>query len=231
MSSYGFIVVGTFSCNTGCHDAHKSENARWTSCGGLPPLQPLGEGWDAYYGEAFKIIDWAKNNSDGSNSDPLFSMIDWSAGVGIVGHSMGGQGAAAAVTGACTKAWGVKAAVLHHPASGKIPWGNIGSNMSVPTAGFTTSGDAIWPETRDIMAAFNTTGLPWAYRDEVGWSHLEPVLWPPCENPLLATYTAAWLKVFLNGDVGSYHELIYGSGEDSLCGHAEMVACGVGGAL
>ena len=89
MASYGFIVVGTFSCNTGCEDAHKPSNSRWTACGGLPPLQPLGMGWDAYYGEAYKIVDWARNNSGGTNSDPFFSMIDWSAGVGVVGRGGG----------------------------------------------------------------------------------------------------------------------------------------------
>ena len=51
------------------------------------------------------------------------------------------------------------------------------------------------------------------YRDLKGSSHLEPVLWPPTENPLLATYTAAWFDVYLKGDTGAAHDLIYGDGQ------------------
>ena len=51
------------------------------------------------------------------------------------------------------------------------------------------------------------------------------MLVPPIENPLLATYTAAWFKVTLNGDTGFYHDLIFGSGPDSLCKHANMSGC------
>ena len=221
MASYGFVVVGTFACNTGCHDAHNS--SRWTACGGLLPLQPTGEGWDSYYGEAYKIIDWATNMSS-TSADPAFGLIDFAAGYGIVGHSMGGQGAAMAGGAACAAQWGVKTVVLHHPASGDVPGGNIGSNISLPVAAFTTSGDAIWPDTNGIMAAFyaRKDGQAYAYRDEVGWSHLEPVLWPPIENPFLATYTAAWLKVFLNGDRGQYWDLIFSDQGDSMCEHAAM---------
>ena len=225
LASYGFVVVGTFGCNTGCHDAHNS--SRWTACGGLLPLQPVNEGWDSYYGEAYKIIEWASNMSASPNADPVFGLIDFAAGAAVVGHSMGGQGAAMAGGAACTKQWGVKTVVLHHPAKGDVPWGNIGSNISVPVAAFTTSGDAIWPETVAIMDAFWARGdqQPYAYRDEAGWSHLEPVLWPPIENPFLATFTAAWLKVWLNGDRGEYYDLVFGSAADSMCGHAEMVNC------
>lgn len=142
---------------------------------------------------------------------------------------MGGQGAAQAATGSCPETWGVKTAVLHHPANGDIPGGNIGSNATVPLFGMTSSGDSIWWEARDYMAAFNASSshgpLPSAYRDVTGYSHLEPLLLPPIENPLLATYTAAWLKVFLNNDRGLYYSLIYGSGPDSLCRSENMTAC------
>ena len=230
IASYGFVVVAPFSCNLGCADAHAARDSRYTECGGQLPLAPLNMGWDAYYGEAFKLIEWAANHSQ--SADPFFSLIDYAAGAGIAGHSMGGQGAAMAAARGCPARWNVKTAVLHHPANGDVPAGNIGSNMTIPVAAFTSSGDGVWWEARDYMAAFNQSraGLPSAYRYEVGWSHLEPMLWPPCENPLLATYTAAWLKVFLSGDRGEYYDLIYGSGPDSLCRHAPMVECSVVGA-
>ena len=69
------------------------------------------------------------------------------------------------------------------------------------------------------------SGLPVALRDLTGSSHLEPVLVPPIENPFLATFTAAWFQVFLNGDTGAYHDLIFGAGPDSLCRHANMTRC------
>ena len=63
-----------------------------------------------------------------------------------------------------------------------------------------------------------------------GWSHLEPVLAPPAENPLLATYTAAWMQVHLNGaPPGSeYYELVYGHDNSTvvpICESQPMVEC------
>ena len=99
--------------------------------------------------------------------------------------------------------------------------------MSVPVAAFTSDGDAGWRSASDLMRAFagRADGLAAAYRDEVGWSHLEPLLWPPCENPLLATYTAAWLKAIVGGDRAEAYALIFGAGDDALCAHAPMVEC------
>lgn len=225
IASYGFVVAAPDSCDFGCTD--KSGGAPWTDCAGLPPVQP--DGWAPWYGEQLKAIDWARNMTNGGSSDAVFQTIDWSTGVGIAGHSMGGQATALAAGSACAKAWDIRAAALHHPAAGTVPWGNVGSNISVPVAAFTSSGDSIWPETAGIMAAFNASAaaraLPSAYKDLTGWSHLEPVLAPPIENPLLATFTAAWFKVFLNNDSGAYHDLVFGDGPDSFCRHAPMTAC------
>merc|ERR1712007_292656 len=44
-------------------------------------------------------------------------------------------------------------------------------------------------------------------------------------NPPLGLMTAAWFKIHLNGDKGTYHDLIYGSASDSLCKYAEMKEC------
>lgn len=225
LASYGFIIAAPDACDFGCTDP--SLGAPWTDCAGLPDVQPAM--WPAYYGEGLKAIDWARNMSASASSDAVFQTIDWHAGVGIAGHSMGGQAATIAASAACTARWGIKAAVLHHPASGATPAGNVGVNISVPVIGMTSDGDSIWPETQAIMAAFNGSSaaaqLPSAYRDLAGWSHLEPVLAPPIENPLLATYTAAWFKVFLNGDRGTWYDFIFGSGPDALCNYANMTAC------
>jgi hypothetical protein len=222
IASYGFVVAATFSCNTGCTDRKPS---KYTACGGMLPLSPIGMGWDVYYGELFKMVEWTQEQSQNISSDAVFHQIDQSVGVGIAGHSMGGQAAAVAASAACAKQWNVKASVLHHPASGQLPSGaNIGVNISMPIGGFSSSGDSIWPELEQIMNASSFT--PALYRYEEGWSHLEPVLWPPCENPLLATYTAAFFKIYLGGDPnGSFYDMIYGNGPDSICNSAPQVKC------
>ena len=212
LASWGLVVVAPFSCSAGCLDAANS--SRWTQCGGSY-VSPTGMGWDAFYGEAFKVIDWARNASAAAPAAaPPFSLIDHAAGYGVAGHSLGGQAAAVAATRDCPARWGVKTAVLHHPASGAVPSGNLGANVSVPLAAFTSDGDAGWAGARAYMAAFasRADGLASAYRDEVGWSHLEPVLWPPCENPLLATYSAAWIRTIVGGDRAAAYALLFRRG-------------------
>ena len=225
LASWGLVVLAPLGCSLGCNDAANS--SRWTACGGLLPLRPTDMPWGAYYGEALKAIDWARNLSAAPRAGAPFALIDHGAGYGVAGHSLGGQSAAVAATGDCPAAWSVKTVVLHHPASGNTSSGNIGRNMSVPVSIFTSSGDAGWPSARGYMDAFASRGdgLASAYRDEVGWGHLEAVLWPPTENPLLATYTAAWLAVFLRGDRGVSYQRVFGSGADALCTHAPMVEC------
>ena len=138
IASYGFVVAAHASCNTGC--TRPGGASRWTSCGGLPELKPAGVGWESYYAETLKTIDFARN---GSHSPP-FDLVDFSLGVGVAGHSMGGQATAVAAATSCTSAWDIRAAAIHHAAdstngaSGR----NVGENISVPTASFTSTGDA-----------------------------------------------------------------------------------------
>jgi hypothetical protein len=217
MSSWGFVVAATMSCNSGCRD---KVNSPYTDCAGLPAVEPAG--WPSYYGEQLKTIDYAKQHPAAEG----FSLVDWAAGVGIAGHSMGGQATSLSSHPACTAKWGIKAAVLHHSANGDVKGlGNIGVNVSVPLGAFTSSGDGIWKETRDIYE--NSPVKPKVYRDQTGFSHLEPVLAPPVENPMLATFTAAWFKVYLGGDPhGRFHSMIYNaSNPSSLCNYADMTEC------
>lgn len=139
IASYGFVVAAPDSCDVGC--TSPTQGAPWTQCAGTPYLDPL---WGPWYGEQLKTIDWARNQTSNSTGDPLFATIDWEAGVGIAGHSMGGQATTMAANAACTARWDIRAAVLVHPEIGVFPWGtNTGSNMSVPVAAFTSSGDNI----------------------------------------------------------------------------------------
>ena len=227
IASYGFVVVAADSCDVGC--TNPDGGAPWTDCAGLPPLQPAL--WPPWYGEQLKVIDWARNMTTTGGSDPVFQTIDWAAGVGIAGHSMGGQATTMSANAACAKRWGIKAAALVHPEIGTLPWGNTGSNMSVPVAAFSSSGDHTCPPstTETTMRAFNASAqartLPNMYRNVEGWSHLEPVMGAVFENPLLSTYTAAWFKIHLNNDRGAFFDLIYGTGPDSVCHSQPMVGC------
>lgn len=175
LASYGFIVVAPDSCDVGCTDA--SRGAPYTDCAGLPPLPPSLI-WAPWYGEQLKAIEWARNMTE-SSSEPVFKTIDWDAGVGAAGHSMGGQATTMSASAACAAKWDIRAAALHHPEIGALPWGNTGANISLPVAAFTSSGDNLCTAatTVETMAAFNASAqaatLPSAYRNVVGWSHLE----------------------------------------------------------
>ena len=228
LASYGFVVVVPDSCDVGCTSPNLG--APYTDCAGIQPLPPSPL-WAAWYGEQLKAIEFAQNRS--RDGDPIFVQIDWKAGVGVAGHSMGGQATTMSASAACAARWGIKAAALIHPEIGTLPWGNTGSNISVPVSTFTSSGDHLCPPAtaETTMQAFNSSAqgrtLPSAYRNVEGWSHLEPVLGAVFENPLLATYTAAWFKVMLNGDRAAFWDLIYGgpTNPDSLCNSEKMVGC------
>lgn len=228
IASYGFVLAAADSCDVGCTNANKG--APFTDCAGVPPLPlPLFNSW---YGEQLKTIEWAHNMSAGGSADPVFQSIDWTAGVGVAGHSMGGQATTLSSSSACAKKWDIRAAALIHPEIGDLPWGNTGVNISVPVSTFTSSGDNLCPPSTAAatMRAFNASAqgatLPSAYRNAVGWSHLEPVLGQVFENPLLATYVASFFKVFLAKDRNIYYDLIFdASSPDSVCNSEKMVDC------
>ena len=99
--------------------------------------------------------------------DEIFQHIDWDKGVGIAGHSMGGQATTVAASAKCTEQWNIKAAALHHAALPETVDGNIGCNISIPTIAFTSSGDYVAraADSKAIMVADTVT--PSAYRNEV----------------------------------------------------------------
>jgi len=227
LASYGFVVAAHKSCSNGC--LHPGGASKYTNCAGLLNVEPFNKGWDSYYGESLKTIEWARNS--GSN---VTLPINWTTGVGIAGHSMGGQSTTIAASSKCSQEYDIRAGVIHHPANGELShgqFGNIGENVSIPMAAFTSSGDGIWNETYGIWNAMNGTSINKIYRDVKGFSHLEPVLSPPIENPYLATYTAAWFAIYLKGEKNANDEsfqLIYGNRSDSICNYSEMVKCIIG---
>jgi len=219
MASYGYIIAAPGSCNTGCRNTAATP---YTDCAGL--VQISSAGWNTWYGEQLKTIDWAKNQS--KTDEPVFANVDWTTGVGVAGHSMGGQATTTSAHKDCAAKWDIKAAVLHHSAPcGVKGLGNAGINITtVPLAAYTSSGDTCCEQsTKDIYEA--SPVRPKVYRDISGSSHLEPVLAPPIENPYLATFTAAWFDIYLKGDKGQAHDLIYCSSDASLCKYQKMKEC------
>jgi hypothetical protein len=227
LSSWGFVVAAHASCNTGCAMPYVS--SRWNSCGGLPEMKP-SHGWNSFYSETLKTIEFARNNSQ----LPPFDLINFSLGVAIAGHSMGGQSTAYAAGSKCTDEWDIRAAALHHPADGTngASGRNIGENITVPLAAFTSTGDHICDASlaRAIYSA-TPSSTPRLYRNVIGSSHLEPVLLPPIESPYLAYFTAAWFSIHVGQSTGragpgsTAYEAIYGTGPSSVCGYAKMADC------
>lgn len=171
------------------------------------------------YKEQLKVIDWAKKQSD-----DVFSTVNFDTGIGISGHSMGGQ-ATMRSSGAAGQGHGIKAAVMHHAYS-------IGADNAplVPFAAFTGSGDVIaTPGQTQAFYKLAASDLPRAYINKAGATHFEPNF----DAKNLGIYSAAWFKNFLDetpqADGNDYHEMIFGSGPTSVCngGDGGMTACEV----
>lgn len=221
IASFGFIVVAPNTCGfLGCADREKRP---WTDCNkevvhSHNPLFPL---WDTWFGEQLRAIEFAQNQS--KTSDPIFAMMDSAAGVGIAGHSMGGQATSWAAHENCTSHWNIKAAAVHH---GVTATNN--TKIGVPLAAFGGTLDSwISQMTKDMFVKSPVYPKMWRYITGASSTHLEPVLLPPLENPLLATYTAAWFKVFLGQDPDNYWSsmLFNKSNANYLCNSQKMKEC------
>jgi hypothetical protein len=139
IASFGFILVAPDTCNLGCSDA---TDHPYTDC------NPVVEGssdplpYRSFFGEQLKAIEWTRNMSKNGTEVP-FSKVDWDAGVGIAGHSMGGQATTWAAHDDCAARWNIKAAVLHHAFEANVNGGNGSQNAGLnitktPLAAFTS---------------------------------------------------------------------------------------------
>lgn len=211
ISSFGFIIVAPNTCNVGCADTVKSPYA---DCN--PTAQHSRGGWSTWFGEQIKAIEFANKLA---TSDPIFKMMDSGAGVGIAGHSMGGQSTAWAAHENCTSRWNIKAAAIHHGVTA-----STNDKIGVPLAGFGSTGDAsISMATKQCFTESPVYPKVWRYI--VGSAHTEPVLEPPIENPLLAPYTAAWFKAILTQDQESHDMIFDKSNPNYICNSQEMKEC------
>jgi len=225
IASFGFILVAPSTCNLGCKD---TVDHPYTDCNPAAEATRDPLPYRSWFGEQLKAIDWAKNMSKNGTEVP-FSMIDWDAGVGIAGHSMGGQATAWAAHDDCAARWNIKAAVLQHAFEANVKGGNAGLNITkTPLAAFTSRPEPCCEgSTKDVFNASSSKQK--VYRD-VNWlpNHLEPVLEPPVYNPLIGTYTAAFLKIYLSRDHDVYHDMIFNASHpDYICNSQSMHECQV----
>jgi hypothetical protein len=172
-----------------------------------------------YYKQQLLAIDWA---TDPSN--PLSSRINASAGFGIAGHSMGGQATLYSSSAGNIKTHDIRAAVMHHPFTHSYP------KPAVPYIVFTGAEDEIaTPAMAEAIYSEAGGDSPFAkaIANKLKSGHHAPDTLG--FDPLLPQFTAAWFKLFLDGEPTwngiAFDEMIFGRGPASICngGFGEMV--------
>lgn len=204
LSSYGYIVAAHVSCDKGCSDG--------ATLSGDP------KGYANYYKQQLAVIDWAK-----TQTDEIFSTANFTPGVGVAGHSMGGQ-ATLYSSSEHGSGHGIKAAVMHHPYTHSFP------APVVPFLAMSGTTDNTAPISMcqgffDAEGASPVRGIV----NKVGVGHQEPCSGSNVAN--VAKFTAAWFKLFVDNtpeaDGNDYNELVFGTGTSSLChgGDGSMRQC------
>jgi len=220
LSSFGYVVGATHQCSEGCFD----------DCLSLKQDPPC---FGHYYKKQLSVIDFAREQQQSGGDDETavpFKMIDFSVGVGIAGHSMGGQATLFSSSGNNASDHDIRASVLHHAFSHTFP------EPTVPTLVFTGEADTVTPpDTMGIPMhdAALTAGVPTGLVDKTLVNHHEPDIL--CEDRngirLLAQFTAAWFKVYLDLTPQAYGfdfaDMLFGTGPDSMChgGDGQMTEC------
>lgn len=210
LASWGYVIVAPKTCRYGC--------LSWWNCHSLKD-DPMCFGH--YYKMQLLAIDWAR---EGSAHLP----IDFSVGVGVAGHSMGGQATMfSAAYGAASH--DIRAAVLHHPYSH-----SAAAVTTTPFLVFTGTNDTLAPPEM-TESIFNAAGA-YAERgmvNRIGAGHSEASEWGNGEyyNAGLAWFTVAYFKVHLDrtpkANGINFEELVYADRNDTLChgGDGAMAKC------
>jgi hypothetical protein len=218
MASFGYIIGATHQCTVGCFDDCNSLR-------GDPPC------FGNYYKKQLAIFDWAKECTNGNKEcSESFKQVNWDQGVGIAGHSMGGQATLFSSSESNASSYNIRAAVLHHAFSHNFPI------PTVPFIDFTGELDNTAPPDSmglPIYEAADYNNVDRVYVDKTYATHHEPDITCMDRNgiQLLAQFSAAWLKIYLDETPQSYgldfYDMIYGTNIGSLCagGDGIMAAC------
>ena len=219
--SFGYIVALHWSCKEGCNDDKASLSDD-------PPF------FAHYYVEQLKVINWLRTTTTSSNNTVTLPFnIDFSRGVAIAGHSMGGQSTLFSSSYGNASEFGISAAVMHHAFTHEYPAPDI------PFLAFTGGEDFVASHTMTerYYDAASTSGLSRGLVYKKNADHFEPED-PFCPfywsyNPILPQLTAAWFKLHLENrkvQFGiDFEAMIYGNTSSSICngGDGAMVKCEV----
>ena len=218
MASFGYVIGATHQCSVGCFD----------DCNSLKHDPPC---FGNYYKKQLGVIDWAKECTAASSDCSIpFENVDWSNGVGVAGHSMGGQATLFSSSEQNATDYDIRASVLHHAFTHSFP---------VPTVPFLDmTGEKDTTATVEGMAipiyeAAEGSGVPRGFIDKTLANHHEPDITCMDRNgiQLLAQFSAAWFKLYLDETSQAYgidfQDMIYGTDSTGICsgGDGEMTSC------
>lgn len=209
LASYGFVVIFPKSCFMGCSPPKEEE------LGAESPDFCYGK-WPSFVYENARALDWARNQTD-----EFASVIDWSAGAGVAGHSMGGEVVSQLASKEFAEAYNIKAAVCEHC----LMCIETGDLVSTPAMYMTGTLDfEVSP--KKVKKSFDLdTTAPKSYRNQKGKGHLEMLNLEVQYNRAVASHAAAFFNVWLKGDKDVYYNQVYGTGDDSFCGYDGMKEC------
>ena len=208
IASFGFVIAVHGACQYGCIDDPSSLS-----------LDPSG--FAHYYKQQLLSVDYFLGSAGDPASSFPFSLIDASVGAGVAGHSMGGQSTVFSASYGNATAHDIRAASMHHAYTHQTP------GPTVPFLAFTGESDNIaWPFMTSWFSDAADERLPRGLVNKWDAGHFEPEddwIWGVSTyNPLFSQYTAAWFKLYLEGkktEFGiDFDNMIYGTGEDSVCG-------------
>ena len=212
LASWGYIVAATRACNVGCKAAPRDL-----------PFDPPGFG--TYYQQQLRVIAFAREQH--AQHDAVFAGVNFSCGVGVAGHSMGGQASLFSSSYGNASAADVRSAVIHHAFTHLFP------SPQVPFLAFTGEADAVAAAsmTEAFFAAaggpYGCDGCARGLVDVKSAGHLHPLT----DFVRVAFFTAAWFKLFLDcrtQDLGvDWDDAVFGNSSGSLCtgGGGDMTRC------
>lgn len=213
LAAYGFVVIAPKSCFMGC--SPPANATKLSSTGSCLPWTD-GSQWTSFVHENTRAIEYAK-----VSSEAWATMIDWSAGIGVAGHSMGGEVVSQMGSVQFAEQYQVKAVVCEHCQMCVVD----GTAIATPAMFMTGTGDyEVMP--RQVKGAYQEdSATPKSFRNEKGRGHMEMLNLLVQYNPAVASHVAAFFKVHVAGDTDVFYKQVYGDGADSFCKYADMYEC------
>ena len=130
LASFGYVITAHFACKEGCKD---DRAGHWLD----PP------GFAHYYKQQLLAIRWAREQAASGNA--VLRKVDFTRGVGIAGHSMGGQSTVYSSSYTNASAHNITAAVMHHAYTHEYPAPQVRSHAPCPARPAHTGPDRAVP--------------------------------------------------------------------------------------